>query len=115
MPLRSVRNVLNQSYLARPKSSMSLNVSPAQSNVQTAITRISIRSWSLVRSTRGSESDLKCSTKLSVECFCILLYLDTTPKSTRQKLPTFLARSVQQFLISTHHTFASVHNYSGRN
>ena len=64
IPLRSLRKLLNQSYFALPKSSMSLKVSPAHSKVQTPITKMSTRSWSFRRSMRGSGTCAKCATRL---------------------------------------------------
>ena len=70
IPPRSFRNVWNQSRLALPKSSMSLNVSAAHKSAQTAITRMSTRSWSLLRLMRGSGTRARCATRA---CCCQLV------------------------------------------
>jgi hypothetical protein len=88
IPLRSFRNVWNQSLLALPESSMSLNVSAAHNSAQTAITRMATKSWSLLRLMRGSGTRARGATKfvvvsLFVEssgCFYIPPYLDTWTK-----------------------------------
>src|SRR5689334_6885553 len=71
MPLARERNVLNHSDLAFPKSSMSLKLWPPHRKVQMAMTKISTRSCSLVRLTRGSDMSRKDSAKLDAGCFCI--------------------------------------------
>src|SRR5512144_3209801 len=70
MPLGRSRKRLSQLSLLRPYSAMSSQLSAHAITAHTAITKISLRRWSILPTIRGSSSSENCSTKPATD-ICI--------------------------------------------